>query len=175
MGILLTESNFFAVLWLIGRMLKLGKILFSVAAFVAFLLTGKGIMCRGIDEAFRRDVKIVVTEHLKERYGMIALSLEEGLRNSIQNNEERKKFVKANKALQDLIIRDGEPFCSVFKADAETLCKELLKWYEAHGLFNMWSMNGFFPNLGYVEAVLQYLKSRASSDNGIRNVRKYRN
>ena len=147
-------------------MLKLGKILFSVAAFVAFLLTGKGIMCRGIDEAFRENVKFVVTEHLKERYGEIAKRLEEVLINSIPNKEKRKEFVKADKALRDLITRDGEPFCSIFKADAKTLCNVLLEWYEAHGLFNKWNMSsGFFPHLRYVEAVLQYLKSPARSDN----------
>ena len=143
-------------------MLKLGKILFSVAAFVAFLLTGKGIMCRGIDEAFRENVKIVVTKHLEERYGEIAKRLEEVLINSIPNKEERKKFVKENEALRDLITRDGEPFRNVFKADVNTLCDVLLEWYEAHGLPGNWDV----PRLGYVEAVLQYLKSPASSDNG---------
>ena len=148
------------------RILKLGKILFSVAAFVAFLLTGKGIMCRGIDEAFRENVKSVVTKHLEKRYGGIANELEEVLRASIPNKEERKEFVKENEALRDLITRDGEPFCDVFKADVNTLCDVLLEWYEAHGSFNKWNMSGFFPHLHYVGAVLRYLKSPASSDNG---------
>ncbi len=143
-------------------MLKLGKILFSVAAFVAFLLTGRGIMCRGIDEAFRENVKIVVTKHLKERYGGIAKRLEEVLRASIPDKAKRKKFVKENEALRDLITRDGEPFCDVFKADVNTLCDVLLEWYEAHGLPGNWDV----PHFGYVEAVLRYLKSPASSNNG---------
>lgn len=137
--------------------LQFGKALFC-ATIIGFSITGKPKVCHGV---FRDKVEFIVTEHLEERYGSIAKRLEEVLRNSIPNKEKRRKFVEKHKELGDLIIRDGEPFCSIFKADAKTLCNVLLEWYEAHELFNKLNMSS---DLRYVKAVLQYLESPATSD-----------
>ena len=115
--------------------LQFGKALFC-ATIIGFSITGKPKVCRGV---FRDEVR----KHLKERYGSIAKRLEEVLRNSIPNKEKRREFVEADKALRDLITRDGKSFIGIFEQDVKTLCNVLL--------------NCPYPSMTDPEQFLEYL------------------